>query len=306
MAKVNVKSKTPDLSGSSGPASHGFLWHLGHTVRKNLVYNTLSMLFGLASHGYSLVKVRVDNNVFKLYTHFEGMQVIDEVMLLGQYREALKSKPRVVVDLGAHIGTFTLLAARTILNTYGDGLVIAVEPASVNYIALLNNIRLNRVEKAVHPIKAAIASELGWIEIEWIRRREKVKAVTMSEIIKRIREYYNCIDLVKILVKIDIEGAELDVLVKNNHWLKYVHSIVMELHPQIYGKDGLRKIISILKKNNFKVYTIEHRIKTKRALDMWLRSVNPSFQWFILAIWKTIVSMVMEEYKLLYVYAFKD
>jgi FkbM family methyltransferase len=148
------------------------------------------------------------------------------------------------VDIGAHIGTFTLLAAYAILNAHNDGLVISVEPVSVNYVALLNNVMLNNVEKYVHPIRAAIASKSGLAEIEWIGRNEKGRAMTMHEIVDIVNGFYSHIDL----VKMDVEGAELDILTNNNDWLKHVNSMVMELHPQVYG---LKQNIESLRRSRF-------------------------------------------------------
>jgi len=302
MIDDDMSNKTLDLSKLSN--YHKFLWYLGHIVRKNLVYGILRAFTELSPHGYILATVRVDNTVFRLYTHYEGLQVIDEVMLLGQYREALKLKPRVVVDLGAHIGTFTLLAVRQILDTYGDGLVVAVEPITVNYLALLNNIRLNRVERVVQPIKAAVAQEPRWVEIEWIESKEKVKAITMNELTDLIRENYDRIDL----VKIDIEGAELEILTRNNRWLQYVNAIVMELHPRVYGYEGLKRIIEVLEKAGFAIKIVEHSTSTKTSLMAWIKNVQCPFivAKLLLMLWKTGVALTIKKLNMAYWLAVKS
>jgi hypothetical protein len=48
------------------------LQELGVTVRKNW-YNILRAIYKLMPYGYSLIKVKADKGVFKLYTHFEAV-----------------------------------------------------------------------------------------------------------------------------------------------------------------------------------------------------------------------------------------
>ena len=267
------------------------LQKLGAIVRGNLVHNALRNIYSLMPYGYGLVKVKTDKGMLKLYTHFEGVQVIDEVFCLREYWKAFERNPRTIVDLGAHIGTFTLLAAHFILNTHRDGLVVSVEPMLINYLALLNNIKLNNVEKYVYPIRAAVASKPGLVEVEWIGKRERVRAMTMQEIADEAR--LSGIDL----VKMDIEGAELDVLTNNKDWLRNVNSIVMELHPQVYGLKGLRRIIEGLREEGFDVKVIRRNIDTGLALEEWVESVAPSPTWLIITLWKALVATFVRNYE---------
>jgi FkbM family methyltransferase len=169
------------------------------------------MMHNLSTTKYSLVSIKLDDKRFKLYTHYEGLQVIDEILLLGQYHLAYRLKPRVVIDVGAHIGIFTVSMAKHIKEVCNNGLIIAIEPVSINYNAMLNNIEINMVKDIVKPIRAAVASKEDYIEVEWIGVRERVKTVTMNRLIEIVKEKgYNYIDL----VKIDIEGAELEILTK--------------------------------------------------------------------------------------------
>jgi FkbM family methyltransferase len=101
--------------------------------------------------------------------------------------------------------------AKHIKEVCNNGLIIAIEPVSINYNAMLNNIEINMVKDIVKPIRAAVASKEDYIEVEWIGVRERVKTVTMNRLIEIVKEKgYNYIDL----VKIDIEGAELEILTK--------------------------------------------------------------------------------------------
>ena len=260
---------------------------LGLCARK-LIYKTLKIIHNLSTAKYSLVSIKLDDKRFKFYTHYEGLQVIDEILLLGQYHLAYRLKPRVVIDVGAHIGIFTVSMAKHIKEVHNNGLIIAIEPVSANYNVMLDNIEINMVKDIVKPVKAAVASKEDYIEVEWIGVRERVKTVTMNRLIEIIKEKgYNYIDL----VKIDIEGAELEILTKENKWLEYVKAIVMELHPDVYGIEGIKSIAKALKEKGFEVRQIKKTIDTKLALKKWIENVYPNPSWLVLTTWKSFVGI---------------
>jgi len=121
----------------------------------------------------------------------------------------------VVIDIGAHVGAFTLKAARKAVN----GLVIAVEPHPANFKLLVRNIRFNRLENVV-PIQAAICDKTGRIRlyshgdsvshsVVLPGRRGcyvEVRAITLDELVGELG--LKRVDF----VKIDAEGAELHIL----------------------------------------------------------------------------------------------
>jgi len=95
--------------------------------------------------GYTLATVKTNLGILKLYTHYEGLQVIDEIFILGQYSKGLTHDNRVVVDVGSHIGTFTLLSALNMKRKGIRGVVVAIEPTFINYGLLLNNVKAEPV-----------------------------------------------------------------------------------------------------------------------------------------------------------------
>jgi FkbM family methyltransferase len=251
----------------------------------------------LSSSNYSMITVKYNNRKLKFYTHYEGLQVIDELLILNQYDLAYRLKPRVVVDVGAHIGVFSIPMALTILDLYGDGLVVAVEPATINYRALINNIVTNRVEKIVKPIKAAVSANQSPIEIEWIGTKESVASITMTQLLEFIKDYgYNTIDL----IKMDIEGAELDIITKDPEWLDHTKALVMELHPWIYGIDGMAKIVETLRRKGFEMKQIERRINIKYAFRKWIKTTGTTSSKLLLTIWKLILTVYLDNINIQY------
>lgn len=66
----------------------------------------------------------------------------------------------IVVDVGAHIGYYTLLASRLVGDT---GKVYAFEPEPRNYDLLLKNLELNNVKNVV-AIKKAVSNKKGTLK----------------------------------------------------------------------------------------------------------------------------------------------
>ncbi len=119
-----------------------------------------------------------------------------------------------VWDVGAHIGFFTALAARCV---GPGGRVHAFEPLPANRIRLLETIELNRLGVEVHP--TAVAGRAGtrqlyghsstsmWSLVERTgAQRVEVPCVTLDDLLAE-RSFG-----IPALVKIDAEGAELDIL----------------------------------------------------------------------------------------------
>ena len=118
-----------------------------------------------------------------------------------------------VVDVGAHCGIYTLKAAKKVGM---KGLVIAVEPENENYEFLNRNIRINRYSNVI-PLKLALSSFEGRSKL-YLRsfgrhslstkstKMVDVSVTTLAQLLNRLGT--NRIDL----MKIDVEGAELEVL----------------------------------------------------------------------------------------------
>lgn len=139
-----------------------------------------------------------------------------EVILLDQYDATrFLSQGGVVIDVGAHIGTFTLLASRLVGQT---GSVVAIEP--INSESLLRTVQCNDLVN-VAIIPAAAGDRLGTarmstgapeaaavhsIVIERGGQYQDVPQRTVDSIVEECG--LGTVDL----VKIDVEGYESQVL----------------------------------------------------------------------------------------------
>lgn len=144
-----------------------------------------------------------------------------------------------VIDIGAHVGTFSLpIAHRT------GATVIAVEPSTENARYLAKSIQLNRLDDRVQLITAAIGPAIG--ETEFFEGDASTRGGT-------VRTKYTSLDsaprLVKLttlqqlirdrnisvvrLLKMDCEGAEYGALYAlDRETLARIETIILEIHPQ--------------------------------------------------------------------------
>lgn len=133
-----------------------------------------------------------------------------------------------VLDLGAHIGCYALLAARALNHS---GKVLAFEPVRLNYELLSENVRLNHFENTLIPVQLALsdhahAAEMYLAEVNggdhrmyptsseddrifnrgMVRPRERVQTIAVDTYLQE--HHIKTVDL----IKMDVQGAELAVL----------------------------------------------------------------------------------------------
>ena len=120
----------------------------------------------------------------------------------------------VAVDVGANLGYFTCLAAKSV---GPGGVVHAVEPAPANVEALERNIRLNELRNVVvHPVAAADVA--GERSLRLTARNDHhglydhPESPTVAEARISAAPLDALVDGPAKLVKVDVEGAEVDVL----------------------------------------------------------------------------------------------
>ena len=139
-----------------------------------------------------------------------------------------------ILDLGANVGIVSLFMAKL----FPHATVYAYEPLPINYANLLKNIEINDVANVV-PVNAAVTADGrdltmrfnfdnlgGSSAVTGVPPYNEVKAVsvTLPEIFAK-----HSIDRCALL-KMDIEGAEHEVLATNQELLARVDFLAMEAH----------------------------------------------------------------------------
>ncbi len=181
----------------------------------------------------------------------------------------------VVLDLGANVGYYTLLAARLVGK---EGKVYAFEPEPTNYSLLLKNIELNEYNNVV-AVQKAVSNVTGKIKFfldkkdtgahttyqpDGNREFIDVESVTMDDFFKDKDHPIN-------FIKLDIEGAEMAALagmeriIRENEDLK----MFVEFYPLAIKRTGdtpgefARKL---LEDYHFSIQAIGEYTKDKKYL----------------------------------------
>ena len=142
---------------------------------------------------------------------------------------------RTIVDLGAHVGTFTVWAAMRAPSAR----ILAVEPNPETFAFLQRNIRDNHLEDRVVAVNAAVGSESGAGTLELVEhslgtRLAKAGNGTVNVNVQTIPSLLATagIDAVDLL-KIDCEGMEYEVLeALDSDQLSRLDVIACEYHPE--------------------------------------------------------------------------
>jgi FkbM family methyltransferase len=164
------------------------------------------------------------------------MQCFMKVFIAHEYHSPYSLSPQVIVDAGANIGMATLFFAQR----YPQAHIVAIEPEASNFEMLkqncqqLPNVTLfrgalwpeDRELKIMNPSADAwgfsISDDCNGSDCP------RVAAITMLDILDRVNA--DRIDL----LKLDIEGAELQLFSKNSdQWLGRIHVIAIELHDRL-------------------------------------------------------------------------
>jgi FkbM family methyltransferase len=175
-------------------------------------------------------------------------------MALGQYEEdttrlfteCIKSG-MTVLDIGAHVGYYSLLAAKL---SGSGGRVISFEPDPDNYSLLVKNISENGYE-TITAVNKGVAANSGAGTL-YISRLDNGRHSTyrdnapsnnsISITTTSIDDFFSALEWPTVdLVKVDVEGAEMDVLNGMTGLLERCPNIrlVMELNPVLLKKAGV-------------------------------------------------------------------
>ena len=197
------------------------------------------------------------------------MQVPDVMSFLWQYKEIFvdefyffkTSNPKpVIFDCGTNIG-MSILYFKSL---YPDAKIMAFEAEPV-IIELLraNLIRNNITDIELIPKAVWKDSDGIWFgsesadssSIHSKSEKKKIESV-------RLKNYLEQESIVDFL-KIDIEGAEIEVLDDCRNSLSNVKNLFVEFHSYIGNPQGLANIIRIFEENNFRYFidTNQHRLR---------------------------------------------
>jgi FkbM family methyltransferase len=218
---------------------------------KNIIYGLLEILF--FKKGVKKV-INGDEIIFpvKWGRYFAATYELENYQYLKQ-----KLKPDgVFLDVGAHLGLFSIAASKILKN----GKVYAFEPTNSTFKVLSKILQFNNC-KNVEAFQAAVSNKNGEIEFyngiedgsnaNSIVNKDEVKNKFSTKVKTLTIDAFCEEHIIKpSFIKIDAEGAELDVLRGAKITLTNAKpTLILALHPSfiIQNKHSLEEIYDFLK-----------------------------------------------------------
>lgn len=188
--------------------------------------------------------------------------VVNESWLYGIHDALLPymKEAKIGIDLGAHIGTFSVWAAKR-----SSAKIYAFEPAPRNLEVLYENIRLNKLEDRINVIPVAVFSSTGEKELYITENSGLISMV--SEHHRNRADAGKLLDVLRVpsislqdffsrekievcdFMKVDVEGGEYEIFMNlPDDIYQRIRSISME----IGGKHS--ELIEHITSRGFKVY----------------------------------------------------
>jgi len=161
----------------------------------------------------------------------------------------------VIIDCGANIG----LSVIYLNNLYPNARIIAYEPDEINFELLTYNINCIKKDK-IELNQAAVWISEGYIDFENTgglgskivsgEKSEKSKKIKSIRLRDRLTNKIH-------LLKMDIEGAEYEVIKDIKDKLHFVDNIFIEYHGKFDNQSEYLEIINILLQSGFAFYIKE-------------------------------------------------
>ena len=206
--------------------------------------------FKVPKYGYQFY-CRINKDDFKLMTVHE-----DEII-----SRIAPDPGDTVIDVGAHIGLYTIIGSKRV---GAEGRVIALEPHPDNRAMLERNVELNHLKNVIvleyaassaeSPVRLYLPSgDQGYTKLNTIMPARAVTENFVEVTAKTLDSIATLLPIKRIdWIKIDVEGAELEVLEGAARILSKNAPIrlLIEVH-HVQGKDLYSEILKFLEQFGF-------------------------------------------------------
>jgi FkbM family methyltransferase len=209
----------------------------------------------------TIYKLR-DGTKFNIHKNSNGLNFVFYEVFIENIYEKLQefkiNKNDIIIDIGAHLGFFTIKSAKKAI----DGIIYALEPFSMHFNLLKINIEQNGFKnikyfnEAISDCNGELSfyytldgdpSDTSMFKINPSKKthEEKIKAISLDDFFRR--------EEIKIcnFMKLDCEGAEYSILMSaDSSTLNKIQKIAMEWHR--YSDEHNPKILAeFLRGNGF-------------------------------------------------------
>jgi len=172
------------------------------------------------------------------YAEYADLHAIQEVFLERAYELAeVVPSPDCLIDLGAHIGTFAVLAGKA----FPHARLVAFEPDPDNFTLLERNTRRNGICPEVHLCAIGEGDGIGFLAGPSSMGRRLGPGLGLPVSVRRLSAAVELDAMARLLLKIDVEGAEWAVLRECGDQLPYHTIIFIETHGGAADLNRLRR-----------------------------------------------------------------
>ena len=195
-------------------------------------------------------------------------------------------------DIGANVGVYSLYAG---LRFNGTNLVIAFEPGAHNFSALVDNIRLNKLENCIKPYCVALGSSTksGELHMRKVDVGEAGHSYGSPEntdgpfipIYSQPTLAFSIDDLCQLLhlplpdhIKIDVDGSEDRILSGARQTLHHVKTVLVESNELNRSAEWRQKLFDILRESGFEEDTSFARAHAQ-CRNRLFRNLQVSMLW---------------------------
>lgn len=223
-----------------------------------------------------MFKYRDKSDFCIYYTDYHHLLELIEVYIDDIYHSDLLRKNDTVIDMGAGIGDFAILASKRV---GGNGRVIAIEPNLHDFQLLKLNIERNNCANVI-PVNLGIGSKPGESETTFWGRTFRFKIDTLENVLQNIG-----VDGKANFVKMDIEGFEFDVVKASLGTIRLADFISLEFH------DTREEMDKLLIPEGFYLEEIGGKYKYKKMTSALLRRPQ-----VLLSILSTLITEFHDEW----------
>ena len=252
-------------------------------IRTLLAYSKLVIVYKL--HLVRTNRIRVGGYDIRFGDLRQLVNLYKEIFVQRAYLCALGDSP-IIVDAGANIG----LAVLFFKERYPDARVVAFEPNPSAFKCLKENVEVNGLE-GVQLINAALGGTKGVITfyLSTDMASADVGASAIKEHVAHLHGHKGAINEIAVqcqtlssfvaadidLLKLDIEGAECEVILELGQRLSKVKNVIMEYHYNFAdASNSLSNILCALEDNRhmYRILPEEDSTELEQCLNYVIRS----------------------------------
>jgi FkbM family methyltransferase len=197
----------------------------------------------------------INSHLFYFRDSNELLHAIDEIFLQELYKINFDKISPLIIDCGAHIGVSVLY----LKTKYPEAEIIAFEPDNINFDILSKNVASSNFSKIT------LRKEAVWIETTELSftndgnmsskiatvsesgNQSLTKAIRLKDLLNRNIDF----------LKLDIEGAEYQIIEDIQDELKNVNYLFIEYHGSFRQNEELNRLLQIVSNAGFRYYIKE-------------------------------------------------